>query len=472
MELYDGASYRINIEGLDSTLIVDSYRGIIKANLVDNDDFVLVDYDSRTFYGELAGNITDNLGNIILDSEQKLFKGDLVGNIFAEDGTIVYDLINNHLAISNLTVSKTITVDQLKVNFPIEGDLFGNLTGDILNKTTGQVVYDSIQNSLFINDLVVENVINGSLVGDILNKATGQIVYDSIQNSLSIDEIYVNNAINGDLVGNIFSKNGMTVYNIESNSISVDSISTNSIFIENEISGTFTGTFVGDIYNSLGEKILDVDDKSLTIGFMQGDILSEKDGIAYDSTTNTFFGKFYGSLISDVVNIENLVVGENTSGGIIIYNNTDIEDDFGAVSIYNYKTSESYSSITLTRGRGDITNRLPVEPGDKLNAILFSAHTGFHLADEGPVALLGAKIANDAVITPEGAAGEVSLLINNYNNQLIEGFVVDANGYMKTVLKEFSVIGNTNKSPVNLTTHLKWLEINVNGEIMFIPLYQ
>lgn len=471
MELYDGASYRINIEGLDSTLIVDSYRGIIKANLVDNDDFVLVDYDSRTFYGELVGNITDNLGNIILDSEQKLFKGDLVGNIFAEDGTIVYDLINNHLEIDTLNVNHTLTVDQLKVNFSIDGDLFGNLTGDILNKTTGQVVYDSVQNSLFISDLIVENVINGSLAGDIISKTTGQIVYDSIQNSLSIDEIYVNNAINGNLVGNIFSKNGMTVYNIESNSISVDSIFTNSISVENEISGTFTGSFVGNVYNDLGEEILNVNDRSLVVNFMKGDLVSEHEGLAYDSITNTFFGKFYGPLVSDVIKIENLVVGENTSGGILIYSNKDYEDDYVGLSVYNYKSSDNYAAITLTRGRGDVNNTLPVLPGDKLNAILFSAQTGAHSSEKHSVAMLGANIAKDGKVTADGAPGEFSLILNNYNNEHIEGFVVDANGHMKTVLKDLSVVGNTSNSPTNSTTHAKWLELKVNNETMFIPLY-
>jgi len=68
MELYDGASYRINIEGMDSTLIVDSFRGIIKANIVDVDDYIIVDYENKTFHGNFVGNVIDDLGNVVLNT--------------------------------------------------------------------------------------------------------------------------------------------------------------------------------------------------------------------------------------------------------------------------------------------------------------------------------------------------------------------------------------------------------------------
>lgn len=465
MELYDGASYRINIEGLDSTLIVDSYRGIIKANLVDNDDFVLVDYDSRTFYGELSGNITDNLGNVILDSEQRLFNGDLVGNIFSEDGQVIYDSIHSHLWINEITVANTVTVNQ------VIGDLVGNLTGDILNKNTAELVYDSTTNSLHIDELNVENVIYADLSGSIFNNLTGHVVYDSIENSLYVDDIHVNDVIKGNLIGNIFSNNGLLMYDSASNSIEVDQLIVHDIEVRNTITGIHAGTFVGDVYNTLGEQILDADKKTLTVDIIKGSIFSETDGIAYDAITNTFFGKFYGSIVSDIVSMENLSIGENNSGRIVVYNDTDIEDDFGALSIHNFKTSENYSSITLTRSRGSIANTLPVEPGDKLNAILFAAQTGSR-NERSPIALLGAKVANDGIVTPDGAPGEISLILNNYNNQLIEGFVVDANGHMKTVIKDFSVVGNTNSIPSNTNELTSWLEVIVNGNKMFIPLYQ
>lgn len=421
MEIYEGASYRINIEGLDSTLIVDSYRGTIKANLIDNDEFVIVDYDSRTFYGELSGNVTDALGNVILDSEQALLKADVVGNILTENGDVVYDIIHNSL-----------TVDTVTVNGTINGTLIGNFTGDILNADLG-------------------------------------VVYDSQTRSLHVDEIYVENAINGNLVGSLLSKNGFPVYNVENNTIEVDEIVVKNLTVSESLNGILSGTFVGDVVGPLGDVILDANDRTVFVNFMQGDILSQNKGIAYDSETNTFYGNFNGPLVSDVISIDNLKIGETNSGTVAIFSNKDIEDDYTALSIYNYKTSDNYSSITLTRGRGTNETRLPVEAGDKLNAILFSAQSS--LNDTTPVALFGAKVPDDANVSSTVVPGEVSLFVNSYENEFVEGFTVDANGRMKTVIKDLTVIGNTSNLPNNNAAPDSWLEISVNGNRKFIPLY-
>jgi hypothetical protein len=55
MEYYEGASYKINIEGYDSTLILDGYTRTLKATVIDqNDNIILRDasLEARGFRSE------------------------------------------------------------------------------------------------------------------------------------------------------------------------------------------------------------------------------------------------------------------------------------------------------------------------------------------------------------------------------------------------------------------------------------
>jgi hypothetical protein len=45
------------------------------------------------------------------------------------------------------------------------------------------------------------------------------------------------------------------------------------------------------------------------------------------------------------------------------------------------------------------------------------------------------------------------------------------NGHTTTIIKDLSVVGNTGNSPLNTNTSNEWLEIIVNGNKKFIPLY-
>lgn len=137
MELFEGASYRINIEGMDSTLILNSYRGIIKANLVDADDVILVDYENKTFTGTLVGNVVNEIGTVLVDTEGKIFHGDLVGSVIDMFGNHVYNAENGNLEVENVTARDSI---------------YGNLRGNLIN-SRGEVVFDFLNNYLYLDSI-------------------------------------------------------------------------------------------------------------------------------------------------------------------------------------------------------------------------------------------------------------------------------------------------------------------------------
>ncbi len=389
MEIYDGASYRINIEGMDSTLMVDSYRGVIKAKIVDADDFIIVDHNSRTFYGTLVGDIVDEYGTVVVDKDNKIFNGNVSGNIL---------------------------------------------------DYTGNTVYDFIQNNLNLEDLTVNNFITGNLKGNIYNQE-GFLFYDSLSNGIFIDHI------------------------------STTTIDVRELNVVENVNGNFVGSFVGNIYDEYGDIILS--SRNLTL---RSNLVSEYNGISYDVETNTFYGNFVGELLTKNQNLDSITVGDNdigVNGSIIIYSNIDLEDNHNVpLAVYSYKDSTNPSAIVLLRGRGESSNPAAVQNGDRLNSILFAAQLGPDLNDKQTVALLGSRVAQNGTVSLEGAPGEIYFSVRDYNNQLIEGFVIDPNGHTKTTIKDFSVVGNTNSAPVDQNNINSWLEVMVNGNKMFIPLYQ
>lgn len=599
MEYYEGASYRINIEGYDSTLILDGYTRTLKANIIDQNDNMMVDHETGTLYGTLVGNIVDNESNVVYDSEtksiaveqiqgslinthgdivydhyQSIFKGDFVGNfsgnllsgetvifdhatnvinaslygsIMTSEGGVAYDhernifqgtFVGNFLdQDGNLIFSSsdptqnyndnqilhqdgTIAVDLTSKVF--SGDLCGNTItqdGYVLLNAADETLYGNVRGNIIYTDgttaidgetrtiqgnfigniyneeglLVLDNekfevnanltgnvlavdgtvivdnqtqmfigTLSGSLVGDIIN-ADGLVVFDTENSTFRMP---VQADVIGSLIGDVIDADGIAIINYEDKIANLNTVNANDVICSN-----ITGTLLGDICNSTGEIVLDVETKQFA-GSLLGDIVDANNNLAYDSSKNTFYGNFDGRVVAQgEMYVNNLTVGHNVSGTLAIHSETDIEDNNGPLSIYTYKDTSQYSAITLTKARGSIDNVLPVQAGDGLNAIWFAAQNGIESDNKSMVGGIGARVPDDAEISADGIPGEMRLVVNGYNNELIDGFVVDANGYMKTTLKELSIVGNTNNVPNDSTTKSKWLELKVNGEVMFIPLY-
>jgi uncharacterized glyoxalase superfamily protein PhnB len=480
MEFYDGASYRINIEGMDSTLIVDSFRGIIKANIVDVDDYIIVDYENKTFHGNFVGNVIDDLGNVVLNISEKTFYGNVTGNVLDEAGNIVIDnsqqiFYGNVLGnivddIGNLVVDKN------------EKLFHGNVVGNLVDEF-GNIIVDKNQR-IFFGNVVDENgtmvldsenkIFIGNFLGNIVDHA-GDIVYDSNSNSLWLDDLEVNNLIHGNVKGNVYNANGNLMYDsftnsAELNELVVKKINAEDIVVTDSIVGEFVGTFAGNVYNSLGEVILDTD-----IQIIKANLLSETNGISYDYQTNTFYGNFFGNVVSDIQRFNNFQVGDKdigSSGTALFVSDKDINDDYGPLTISVSKDGNLPGTLALIKTRGSISNPEPVQPGDGIQSIIFGAQSGTNYSISCvPVALIETSVSSNAIVSPGKVPGHFSIKVSNNAGELTEALSINSDGHLKSVIKDVTVVGETSKSPANTSNPDSWLEVNVNGITKFIPLY-
>ena len=92
-----GDSYRIDIVGADSTLIIDSWLSQIKANVVNRDGIIQVDTTFGKLYGPMVGNIEDEQGNVLFNSASKTVHMDLVGNVKDANNNVVVDAARSYI---------------------------------------------------------------------------------------------------------------------------------------------------------------------------------------------------------------------------------------------------------------------------------------------------------------------------------------------------------------------------------------
>lgn len=611
MEYYEGASYKINIEGYDSTLILDGYTRTLKASVIDQNDNIMIDHETGTLYGTLVGNIVDTDNNIIFDSERKTihaeqfkgsivdrhgdvvfdhnqtifkgtFNGDLHGNIMSGD-TVIYDRetqsINANFIGNLFSADGGLSYDHERNIF--QGTFVGNFVdqdGNLLFSSSDQT-QNFDENSLLYSDGTIAvdfttKVITGNLWGNVVTQdghvllnSDNEGFYGSVHGHVfskngSILVDVDTNTITGDLIGNIYSSDGFCIFNHETfelrsnvignllaadGSIVVDTltgvilgtvvgnfsgniVNSDGMEIFNSDIGNFTipiqadilGSVTGNIYDQNGDKILDADEKTLMVnsiicdsinstffGSFVGDIVDTDGSVVFNIQTNEFSGTVIGNIEANVLNNQgqivynyensefnldmvNLVdqllsidydnnlfsIGKSPSnvpysgGSVLIYSHKDITDDYGPLSIYVSKDNANLGAITLVKSRGTIDNPLPVQPGDKLNGILFGAQSGASSETICPVGLLEFSVQEGSVISDHKIAGQFDLMLSNNNGELVNVLSVASDGYVKTKIKDLNIVGQTSNTPANTNIVNSWLEVLVNGVTKYIPLYE
>jgi hypothetical protein len=223
----------------------------------------------------------------------------------------------------------------------------------------------------------------------------------------------------------------------------------------NEFLGTVTGQLEGNIFNSSGQIVYNFETKEFNLDTVK--IVDSLLRLDYENNLLSI-GKSPSSV-------------PYNGGSVVIYSNQDILDDYGPLSVYTSKNSVEPGAITLVKTRGTIDEPLPVQPGDKLNGILFAAQSGATQDTITPVGLIEVAVAENSVVAPNQIEGQFNLLLSKGNGNINNVLSVNADGHTKTIIKDLSVVGETNNSPTNSSTPSKWLEINVNGETVFLPLY-
>lgn len=417
----------------DGTIAVDLsnkvFSGSLWGNIVTQDGYVLLNVEDETLYGNVIGNLQYKDGTTAIDAETRSIKGNFVGAIYNDDGFLVLDneafLVNANLTGNVLAADGTIIVDTQTHIF--NGTFAGSLAGDILN-ADGLVVFDN-ENAVF--RIPVQADIIGTLYGDIVD-ADGGIVLNASEKLLRVNEIEASS-----------------------------------------ITSTFLGTFLGDIVSLDGDVIYDSNTTEFA-GKLIGDIVDAQGNVAYASDTKTFTGNFVGNFAGDIYT-ESLVIQTPASRFTVVNEHT-IEDN-GTVSVFSYSNNvEAPGGIVLSRGRGSIDSPVSVQAGDKIMSLIFAGVTENGGVPDfpvmAPVAIIDTEV-DTAEIANNKLPGKISCRVfttDPSENDDVLGWTVNSKGEFRATLADVTIVGETTKTPIT-TTPSKWLEIVVNGETCFMPLY-
>lgn len=229
MDIYEGYSYRINIVGADSAIIVDSHTGLIKASVADAEENIIVDVDTGTLRGTLVGDVFSQNLELILDSKTrnlnvKSVVADTVrGSIYNNRDTLMFDCFHDLIKVSTIETKEIVA----------ESILANQFKGNIC-KSQGSVMYNSITdtistNTIYTTTITAENVNAGNLyaaafTGSIVDKDE-KLLFESNQRkfhgAIHIDQLTVGSEIGAATVELYAGSGGINVYNHYSNN-SVD----------------------------------------------------------------------------------------------------------------------------------------------------------------------------------------------------------------------------------------------------------
>lgn len=521
MELYEGAPYRINIVGADSTMMVDSYNRTVMANIVTGDGELLIDQDDGIYLGDLKGNVIGIHGTTIVDVETFHINANTINaNIVNARGDIIYD--------SDTNVIKCNVVGDLYNNngkplTDISNNVWlGNVKGNILD-SSGAIVFD--------NDI---GAIKKDVVGNVYT-SEGVLAFD-----------HNTGVFTGNFVGNFTDKEGSTVYHAETNTFQgnfygnllgniVDSTGNVFIDVENktisDLHGDFTGTFYGDIVNSVGGRLYDLNQDllsvknidageittSITKGHLLGNVINTQSDILLDADMRMLYDMTLKGNILNQNNIEMYDYRSNSINVTNLYADTisgeelelpnskldhqglkiEIDKVFSepAIELRYFRQFEPpvrdwlQIGMELCLASGTQTDPLPVKAGQKLPGLVYSAiidtdtnphdSTAIHMGGDlfktkSYVAAIYARIPEDADVRPDlkeaGCPGDLYFVTSGYEEQA-NYMIYDNHGKLHVTLAEINTDGETGVEPSNPTSPDSWLQVTVNGETKFLPLY-
>ena len=193
-----GEAYRLDIVGADESTIVDSWQGVIKADVVSNEGLIQVDVSTGKLYGPLVGDIHDPEGNVVYNSSERLLKADISGSVYDNSGaTKLIDGIAGKITgpvYGNVVDSEgTSIVDAVNRTVTAQtftGDLYGDVYGSI---TSEGVIYGTFSGDFngtaygeFFGNTVGEHT--GDVIGDVTGNVTGNVVGSVVGELLAMRE--------------------------------------------------------------------------------------------------------------------------------------------------------------------------------------------------------------------------------------------------------------------------------------------
>lgn len=255
-----GDNYRINIVSDDSTTLVDSWAGYIRASTLDADGSLMVDVDTGTIQGKLIGDVYSENGNtkvlaVSYTGNEATFFGETQGH---HEGS-VYGVIT---ALEGSALQGTFS-----------GNVIGDLTGNVEGNVTGSLSGNS----------------TGVHTGDVRAPNNDPII-DAEEKTAHFDIAHIGtlnvNIINSDTFGTHVGAVNAPDDSIIAQSVNVDTghadrFSANSIHSDG-LTGILTGTFSGD-----------------GTGSFSGDVTGTFAGAATGTFTGAASGTFNGDIIDN-----------------------------------------------------------------------------------------------------------------------------------------------------------------------------
>ena len=211
----EGSNYRINIIGLDSSIIVDSNTNTITANQINGNV-------TGSLTGDVNGNVTGDLTGFVNGNVTGDVTGNLFGGVIGSDGsTFIVNPFTNSINASNIL-----------------GNLTGNVTGDLLGNVTGNVL-GSVTGNVF-----------GSVTGNVTGSLTGPVFGDLKGSVFGDDSSVIINGIDNTFHGKLGADLDVNGFRLIGNQVSISptgrTIIGSASLLRNGMLGIIRPFFYGD----------------------------------------------------------------------------------------------------------------------------------------------------------------------------------------------------------------------------------
>lgn len=219
MEVFDSGTYRINIAGEDSSIIIDSNESKITGDLMSRSGTKIVDSATSKLYGSLYGNILDMHGNIVYDS----VKQTLSVIIKSHNGAMAYDPATQHFYG---VMQGSIKDDRGRVSYDSAGGVFNGKFRGTLVDDNERVILDTTTGSIDISFLRADKI-DGTIVADVQGNVVGR-------DSTNVIVDTINHTVSAKLIGNLYSNDRTKIIDYKSKDIYANSINVHKIFSDED----------------------------------------------------------------------------------------------------------------------------------------------------------------------------------------------------------------------------------------------
>jgi len=455
------SSFRGSLFASDDTLLVDGaakkFKGTVVGSVVDSEDNIIVDISTGTITGDFVGDVYDSSGMMLLNHASRTLSGMVAGNVVATDGLVIVDAETKSLYGS--FVGNVLDDDGDTILDASNRRLVSTVQGDIVDSANNIIV--DVSTGLF------SGTVNGSVTGTLINSGTGEVVFDIDTNSFAAD-ITANNFV-GNLVGTVTDTNGVQIIdedgNIEAGTISATTITGNLV-------GDVTGNVKGNYINNDGTTLIDVANS-----YIKGSIVDFEGNIVVNQQTKRadLATVVTGTLDANLIETEgvrishNVMIDQPVDGHALLINSLPLT---GRLHKFD-------QAIVIKKQMGTAESPLPVSAGDDLSSIGFGGRTAIEPFDSTTIedydfdiaGSIGFRIPDDAELSSDVMPGEFVVKMCDYDGEVVDGLVINANGETTTKLKDLTVVGETGNTPTSSATPSEWLEITVNGNTRYMPIY-